>query len=202
MLLERFLYHRSNGFYVDIGAHHPVRFSNTYWFYRKGWSGLNVDANPGSMEAFKRFRPRDINVEAAVSSSRQELTYYIFNEPALNTFSADLAFRHAGGPFSIVSEVRMETMTLLELLDKHVPANTKIDLLTIDVEGLDYDVLKSNDWNRYSPEFILVECLDCRSVNETTSDPVASLLLEHHYSMVAKTMNTVFFRLTLPDEAR
>lgn len=51
------------GFYVDVGAHHPMRFSNTYFFYRMGWSGINIDAMPGSMKEFKKYRRRDINLE-------------------------------------------------------------------------------------------------------------------------------------------
>ena len=64
MLLDRFLEDRSVGFYVDVGAHHPKRFSNTYRLYCRGWRGLNIDANPGSMTLFQKLRPRDINVEA------------------------------------------------------------------------------------------------------------------------------------------
>jgi hypothetical protein len=173
MVLERFLEHRHSGFYVDVGAHHPRRFSNTYRLYRRGWRGLNIDANPGSMTLFRHVRPQDINIEAAVSSVPQELTYY-----------------------SIVKEVNIITAPLWQLLDQHVPANTRIDLLTVDVEGLDFDVLRSNDWSRYSPEFILVECLSASTLEETSSDPVAQLLLGQHYSIVAKTMSTVLFRLT------
>ena len=158
MILDRFLEYRDSGFYVDVGAHHPKRFSNTYRLYRRGWMGINIDANPGSMQMFKRVRPRDINVEAGVSSTRQELTYYVFNEPALNTFKKDLALERAGGIYSIIKEVKIVTAPLGELLDQYLPAKTEIDLLTIDVEGLDYEVLRSNDWSRYSPEFILVEC--------------------------------------------
>lgn len=196
MLLERFLEHRHSGFYVDVGAHHPKRFSNTYRLYCRGWRGLNIDANPGSMTLFQQVRPKDINIEAAVSSVPQELTYYIFNEPALNTFKRDLALERLGGIYSIVKEVNIITAPLWQLLDQHVPANTRIDLMTVDVEGLDFDVLQSNDWNRYSPEFILVECLGTSTIEETSSDPVAQLLFRQHYTMVAKTMSTVLFRLT------
>ena len=202
MLLERFLEHRHSGFYVDVGAHHPRRFSNTYRLYRRGWRGLNIDANPGSMELFQHIRPRDINIEAAVSSVHQELTYYVFNEPALNTFKRDLALERAGGVYSIVKEVNVVTVPLWQLLDQHVPANTRIDLLTVDVEGLDFDVLRSNDWSRYSPEFILVECLGAATLEEVDEDLVAQLLLEQHYSIVAKTMNTVLFRSTRPAPER
>ena len=56
------------GFYVDIGAHHPVYYSNTYHFYCRGWRGINVDARTGSMELFNLLRPRDINVEGCVDA--------------------------------------------------------------------------------------------------------------------------------------
>jgi FkbM family methyltransferase len=194
MVLERFLEDKQFGFYVDVGAHHPRRFSNTYRLYRRGWRGLNIDANPGSMNLFQQVRPQDINIEAAVSSAPQELTYYIFNEPALNTFKRDLALERVGGKYSIIKEVKIATAPLWQLLDQHVPADTKIDLLTVDVEGLDFDVLQSNDWNRYSPQFILVECLGASTLAEASSDPVAQLLIGQHYSIVAKTMSTVLFR--------
>jgi FkbM family methyltransferase len=195
MVLERFLEKRTSGFYVDVGAHHPKRFSNTFKLYSKGWRGLNIDANPGSMEAFRKVRPRDINIEAAVSSSPSELTYYAFNAPALNTFDKDMASMHLGGQYRIINEVKIKTQRLSELLDQHMPVNTKIDVLTIDVEGFDYDVLLSSDWSRYSPEFVLVECLGLSALDQTTSDPVVRFLVERHYSVVAKTVNTVFFRL-------
>ncbi len=200
MLLERYLGHRHSGFYVDVGAHHPKRFSNTYRLYRRGWRGLNIDANPGSMRAFQRIRPRDINIEAAVSSTRQELTYYVFNEPALNTFKKDLALERVGGSYSIIKEINIMTARLGDLLDQHVPLDTRIDLLTVDVEGLDCDVLQSNDWSRYSPDFILVECLGFSTLDQASSDPVVRLLMEHHYSMVAKTMNTVLFKLAMASQ--
>jgi FkbM family methyltransferase len=202
IVLERFLEHRHYGFYVDVGAHHPRKFSNTYRLYLRGWRGLNIDANPGSMRLFNRVRSRDINIEAAVSSVSQDLTYYIFNEPALNTFKKDLALERAGEVYSIAKKVNITTKPLWQLLDQHVPANTNIDLLTVDVEGLDFDVLQSNDWTRYSPEFVLVECLDASLLEEMSSDPVTQLLSEHHYSIVAKTMSTVLFRFIKPDPVK
>ena len=58
------------GFYVDVGAHHPFRFSNTYLFYTQGWSGINIDATPGSMKAFNKYRPRDINLEVGIGGRK------------------------------------------------------------------------------------------------------------------------------------
>lgn len=182
------------GFYVDVGAHHPKRFSNTYRLYRRGWRGLNIDANPGSMRAFRRIRPRDINVEAAVSSSSQKLTYYLFREPGLNTLDRSLALQHVGEGRPIVKEIGTVTVPLVELLERYVPPNTRIDLLTVDVEGLDFDVLSSNDWERYSPDYVLVECLDVLTLDKVASNRVTEFLLDHHYSSVAKTIHTVLYK--------
>ncbi|HWR59941.1 MAG TPA: FkbM family methyltransferase, partial [Thermodesulfovibrionales bacterium] len=89
LILRRIFSNITNGFYVDIGAHHPKRFSNTYLFYRQGWCGINIDAMPGSMKLFNKFRPRDINLEFAVANGNNKMTYYEFNLPALNSFSKD-----------------------------------------------------------------------------------------------------------------
>ena len=79
------------GFYVDVGAHHPIRYSNTYLFYRRGWRGINIEAMPGSMEEFRRVRPHDTNIEALVSLDRGSVPFFVFNESALNTTSVKLA---------------------------------------------------------------------------------------------------------------
>jgi len=86
MILSRLFGNQQAGFYVDVGAHHPMRFSNTYFFYKKGWNGINIDAMPDSMKLFNKFRPRDINIEKPVSDKKQILTYYAFNESALMVF--------------------------------------------------------------------------------------------------------------------
>ena len=113
----------------------------------------------------------------------------------MNTLDKELSSRHTSGEYQIVNEVKIKTQKLSELLDQYLPPNTKIDVLTIDIEGLDYDVLRSNDCVRYSPEFILVVCLGL-SLDQITSDPIARFLLDRQYSVVAKTLNTVFFRLS------
>lgn len=65
-VLWRYFERQRNGFYVDIGAHHPFRFSNTALFYEANWRGINVDAMPNSMKAFNKYRKRDVNLESAV----------------------------------------------------------------------------------------------------------------------------------------
>src|SRR4051794_10306733 len=64
MVLRRVFNNKRGGFFVDVGAHHPRMYSNTYYFYLRDWRGINIDAMPGGMAAFDRMRPGDINVEA------------------------------------------------------------------------------------------------------------------------------------------
>lgn len=196
MILRRVFEDRSKGFYVDIGAHHPRRFSNTYHFYRMGWAGINVDATPGSMEPFRRLRPRDTNIEAAVSREPREITFYLYNEPALNTF-IERSFNEAS-PYHLVGERTLMTRTLGELLSQYLPTGQKIDFLSIDVEGMDLEVLESNDWQRFRPGYVLVECRGGSSINQVSDDDTVRFLEERRYVLLAKTLNTLIFREAAP----
>lgn len=193
-ILARYFGEKQEGFYVDIGAHHPHRFSNTYLFYRQGWKGLNIDAMPGSMKEFEKLRPADINIEAAVSAQKQTLVYHIFNEPALNTFSKEEVQKKDGlRNYKVIDKIEIETFPLSFVLEKYLPQGQPIDFMSIDVEGLDFDVLISNDWDRFKPEMILVESLN-NTVESIMTLPTFRFLKEKGYSLVAKSYNTLFFK--------
>ena len=200
LLLERFFENKKNGFYVDIGAHHPQRFSNTYNFYKKGWRGINIDAMPESMSSFNDVRPMDTNIEIGVSLEKSELTYYMFNEPALNTFSDEEAKKKDGlRNFKIIAKKKIETIPLSIILKEHLPPYVQIDFMTIDVEGLDLQVLKSNDWKLYRPNMVLVEDLKQYSLTELEKQSeVYNYLVGKKYQLVSKTFNTLFFKDVLP----
>ena len=76
------------GSYLDIGAHHPSRFSVTRHLYQRGWHGVNVEANRQLIEAFVRERPRDVNVCVAVGE-KDNYQFTIFDEPAISTINSD-----------------------------------------------------------------------------------------------------------------
>lgn len=195
MILKRYYENYKNGFYVDIGAHHPNRFSNTKLLYQNGWNGINVDAMPGSMKLFNRFRKRDINIELGISEKPGFLNYYIFNESALNGFSEDLSnYRDNQNDIYKIKEIKKINIITLEMLfDKYLPPNQIIDLLSIDVEGLDLEVLKSNNWTKYKPNLILVEILSSDIVG-TLKTPITIYLMGLGYMIYFKTVNTVFFK--------
>lgn len=191
LVLLRYLDYRRDGFFVDVGAHHPFRFSNTCLLYRMGWRGVNIDALPGSMRLFKKHRPRDINIEAAVGLAAGVARYFMFNEPALNTFDPELAKERQAPPWRLIDEIDIPVRPLREILMEVVPAGQKIDLLTVDAEGRDYDVLRSNDWGRFRPGIVLAETRG-RHFEDLSNDPIAVFLHSLGYAAVAKTYNTTF----------
>lgn len=194
MILRRIFEKQQTGFYVDVGAHHPKRFSNTFFFYKVGWRGINIDAMPGSMELFNKFRPNDINIEQPISDKKEILTYYAFNEPALNGFSKSISDERDGlENYKVIFKKELETQTLDDVLNKHIPNDiTTIDFLTIDVEGLDFQVLRSINLDKYKPKIILVEILKS-SLADIEGNEIAKYLARYGYSIYAKALNTVIF---------
>ena len=194
IILKRFFDGQVDGFYVDVGAHHPKRFSNTYLFYRKGWRGINIDAMPNSMVQFNRIRPRDINIEKPISDKVEILTYYAFNEPALNGFSKEISLlRNELKDYQIESTKELTTTTLQQILDDYLPEDKEIDFLSIDVEGLDMQVLRSIDLEKQAPRMILVEILQTNYL-EVFDNEINKYLTNFNYSIYAKSGNTVFFK--------
>ncbi|MEY2486514.1 MAG: hypothetical protein QOH39_2162 [Verrucomicrobiota bacterium] len=195
-ILARLFEGQGPGFYVDVGAHHPLRYSNTYIFYLQGWRGINVEARAGSMQLFQRVRPHDINLELAVSDKRGSLTYYEFNDPALNGFHKEIAAKADGwAHFRIIGTREIEAVTLADILDKYLPPAQSIDFLNVDVEGLDEQVLRSNNWDKYRPRVILAEDIGYPSLLETAQSPMSAMLNRYGYDLYCKTMNTLIFRL-------
>jgi len=195
MILRSVFADKKKGFYVDVGAHHPKRFSNTYYFYKLGWTGINIDPLPGSMNIFNKIRSNDINIEKAISLKKQILTYYMFNESALNGFSKELSEKRYKGDnnqYSLESTIDLETVTLEHILNQNLPEDQRIDFLSIDVEGLDFDVLRSNNFIKFRPKVILIEILG-KHFDEILQSDIANFLSNYDYEFYSKSARTVFF---------
>lgn len=194
MILRRFFDDKSRiGFYVDVGAHHPKRFSNTYYFYKLGWNGINIEPNPDVKDLFSRLRGRDINLHYGVSSDEGSMKYFIFDEPALNSFDHKLVgSRLETTSYKVISTKDIIVKRLDSILNEHMP-NRKIDFMTVDVEGLDLDVLKSNDWNRFRPTIVIIESLGT-SVQDALKTEAAVFMNSNGYELCAKTYNSLIFK--------
>jgi FkbM family methyltransferase len=193
MVLRRLFEQQRFGFYVDVGAHHPFRFSNTCYFRRKGWRGINIDPNPDSIAAFRCVRPTDINICVGVSDTPGDLIFHFFNEPALNTFDAKLASERAQLPgYHLVEKKSVPVRRLDDLLSVHLPEGRPIDFLSVDVEGFDLHVLRSNDWSQFRPRVLLVEARE-RTVAAGQNDAIHQFAVDADYRMIAKTLNTLIY---------
>lgn len=191
MVLRYLTADAKEGFYVDVGAHHPVYGSNTYHFYRKGWRGINIDAFPGSIELFNLLRPRDVNIEACLSSREGEtIEYFVFDQGAFNTVRPEMALKAKAAGARLVATQPMRTTTLARLLERHLPAGVQIDLLNVDVEGLDEEILLSHDWNTYPARIVAFES-PCAAMQEIGSLPVVDHLSAFGYKPVARCGLTV-----------
>lgn len=159
MLLTRIMGNiRFSGSFVDIGAHHPVKFSNTYKFYQAGWRGINIEATPGSRILFDRIRPHDINLEVPISDKKEELTFYVFNHPELNTFSEEHVAEWDGkNGVKVIEKIKLVTSLINPIMEKYIPGKKDFDLLSIDVEGLDLRILKTLDFDKYKFRYIIAE---------------------------------------------
>ncbi|QGY44443.1 FkbM family methyltransferase [Maribellus comscasis] len=188
MLMKELFFKKKKGFYIDVGAHHPKRFSNTYYYYRQGWKGINIDAMPGSMRLFNFFRRRDTNLELGIADKEGELTYYVFGETALNTFSKEIADERRN-KYKLKKQIKVKVYPLSGVLDKYAPAN--IDFLSIDIEGMDLLVLKTVDWNKYKPKVVLVETGVIDRYNP--SNEISSFLETKGYSFYACSSRTSLF---------
>lgn len=195
-LLERFIGKKHFGIYVDVGAHHPTFLSNTYYFYKQGWRGINIDATPGAMKLFDKIRPYDINIEQPIANQSSELEFHIFSAPELNTFDKVKVAEFLTYPKVILKKkIKLNTVKLERILEENLLklGNPQIDFLTVDVEGMDIEVLKSNNWQKYRPLFILVEDISS-NILESKDNEVGVFMSSVGYTLKAKTLNTLFFQ--------
>lgn len=197
LLLQQLLDTSKPGFYVDIGAHHPTRISNTHALYLKGWRGINIDATPGCMQVFNQVRKNDINIEIAIAQDANPMVFYLFDEPALNTFDAKKAEKIiTESSFKLLDKKVIQTKRLEEVLDQYLPTNQLIDFMNIDVECFEIQVLKSNNWQKYKPTILLVENIQY-DLEAVLNSELTKYLNQLGYSPIAKGLRSVFYRLNL-----
>lgn len=193
LILREIFQGKQQGFYVDVGAHHPLRFSNTYYLYNRGWSGINIEPSREAKLCFDLLRPRDINLDIGISDTAQDLSFFVFDEPALNTFNVDRAENLQKSTNYTLIETRKVRVDSLTNILNHFATDKKVDFMSVDVEGNEMNVLSSNDWTRYRPKMLLVEMLDC-DLSDIENLTVHKYLTDIGYRVYAKTVRTVFYR--------
>lgn len=197
LILHRFFGNKKKGFYVDVGAHHPFRYSNTHFFYKRGWHGINIEPMPEAKKIFACYRKRDINVQKGISQKKEALTYFEFKSNEYNTFNPENAEEYKKIGVQFLRSQLIETVPLSDILDEHVPPGTIIDFLSIDTEGFEMQVLNSNNWNKYEPVFIILESHEIRIEPHLTSD-IHRFMKNKNYELVSKSFYSYIYRKVQP----
>lgn len=191
-ILQQIFEDKKNGTYVDIGSNHPIHFSNTYKLYKSGWNGINVDPNEKTHELFRKYRKNDINIQTAISDTKNIETFFVFNKSELNTLNAEIAeyYRRKGFEYT---KTKVNTTTLKEVFDIHISNNKKIDLLSIDVEGNELKVLKSNDWVKYKASYLIIEMTESSFCDKSNTE-LSIFLDKLGYKLMYKTFRNSIFK--------
>ncbi len=153
---------KDRGFYVDIGAHHPIQRNNTHLLFRKGWEGINIDVNQFSIELFNFLRPNDLNLQIAVSDKEGEISFFYQKKfSQLNTTDKEVAKENFQGNFQ---EKKVKCQTIQNILDNSKFKNKRIDFLNVDVEGAEMKILNTLNFEIYDPSLICIEILGYREM--------------------------------------
>jgi len=145
--------------YIDIGANHPINISNTYLLYERGSTGINIEPNPNLIELFKTQRPNDKNLNIGISPTGGSMNFYMIDDTSgRNTLVESEAkrFIEEYPQFSIRQVITVPTRKLNDIIDEECEGVFP-DFLTMDTEGLDYDILRSTDFSKSKPKVMCIE---------------------------------------------
>jgi FkbM family methyltransferase len=179
------------GTYVDVGAYHPVLYSNTYAFYKQGWNGIVIDPNHDMKQLFALMRPRDTFVHSAVGEKVEERTYYMFDDGAYNSFDEVRAHSWKESRGLDIRETRTVAFKPLAQILKEQNIS-KIDFLNIDVEGWDFEVLKTHDWS-IETRVIAIEDETFNS-DKPAGNEIYAYLHEKGYALIGLVGLTLIFQ--------
>ncbi len=179
--------------YIDIGTSDPIKWNNTYYFYLQGCRGILVEPNIDVISTIKKARPDDTVLNIGIGPVNTTADYYRLTEPGWNTFDkdeAEQAIQNSGGKESIREVVKMPLVNINDVLAQHFAGKTP-DLFSIDVEGLDLEILKSLDWTRHRPKVLCVETLSVGTNQERPE--IGTFLAEKGYCVRGSTfVNSIF----------
>lgn len=183
-----------NPTYLDIGTNNPIYGNNTFLFYKRGSKGVCIEADPSLFPDIKAARSKDICINAGVTfDARTNADFYIFDEPAHNTLSKEEAeYRNTISRYKIKKVINIPLVNINTLIKdnfKQAP-----NFISIDVEGVDFDILKTLDFNAYRPDMLCVETVTFSLDNkEEKMQDIINFMKTQDYIVYADShINTLF----------
>jgi len=190
ILIDTIFKNQKKGFYVDVGCSHPIKNNNTYLLHRRGWCGTNIDLDLQNIKLFDYARPKDNNVNSAISDkASEENLYFYHNKSPINTLSQELSSYQKAKVSKII---KVKTVKLNTILENSPFFKHSIDFMSIDVEGLEFKILKYFDFAKYKPKVIVVEFLDTElpkleiknlNITNVLKSDIYKLLISKNYTL-------------------
>jgi hypothetical protein len=187
-----------NGFYVDVGCYHPIKHNNTLLLHQKGWTGINIDINKLSIELFNFCRPKDVNLNLAISKKKIEKIYYQKELSLLNSIKNKQAKAAFQGK---ILTKKIKSKFLNEVLAQSKFRNKKIDFLDIDAEGADFEVMNTLNFKKYDPKLISVEIMPENldlSKMDIKNSIIYKFLIKKNYRLIWSNKFSVLFKKSIP----
>lgn len=175
------------GTYVDVGCWHPVKASNTYYFYLRNWKGICIDPNPEIIDLYRKIRPNDTFINCGIGQFEEKLKYYMLDShsDSMNTFDYEFISNHKLDN-CIKKVIEVPIVPLKKILDEKLLQNDRLDFFDIDVEGHDLEVLKSNNWFAYRPKIVVIE--SDLSIQEDLNSEITIFLKNVNYRIIGKSI--------------
>ena len=182
------------GNFVDLGCYHPTRYNNTFQMYKNGWRGINVDLNPLSIELFNFLRPKDINLNIAISDKTEETEYYFIDDfntqNTLDQNHLNFLKDHHNVKDNEINKKKIVTEKLENILIKY--KFNRIDFMNIDIEGHELKIIENLDFDKY---FIKILCIEMIDHNEKSKEKnnIMKKILEKKFKLYKKLYNNYIF---------
>ena len=174
------------GKFLDIGCYHPTRHNNTYEMYKKGWSGINIDLNPLTIELFDFMRPKDVNINIGISDNDSEKELYFIDElDTQNTIDKNqLEFlkKHHNIKQDQIIVKKIKTKNLETILNEYQFYN--IDFMNLDIEGHELQVLKTLDFKKIKIKYLCVEMIEHNEESILNVKNMKDLLKENNFKLI------------------
>lgn len=189
----------TNGFYLDIGAYHPFKQSNTAYLWLKGWSGVNVDANPASVKIFNAVRKKDSNVWAAVvdditASKQSEIELHFNNKIDLGGSCDSETFSHRVTSNKLIVPCRSMT----DIVNTYAPdEGGEFHFMNVDIEGFDFKAIRGMSGWKSKPMVLCIEAIGMNNLRAILSSELNIFLESQGYELVGKTGISAIYKLRL-----
>jgi FkbM family methyltransferase len=183
------------GVYLDIGCFHPYMYSNTCLLHKKGWTGINIDINQTSIDLFNIARPKDKNLCTTIDENKKEFSMY-YDDPfsPVNTLDKNFYESLKGSFFKSKKILSVQSKTIKEIIEISKIEN-KIDFINIDVEGLDYDILKQIDLKKLKVKLVSIETHNVDGSASKNVDLISHFLEKNNFSIYKRIGPSTLFYL-------